>query len=328
MARILALVAAVGLVAGAVVLRGVIDGDDGPGDSASLGTIWCDPVLADACAAAADGAKVEPIEPGDGVARLSAPDSETTPPSMWVTAGDWPSTLAAIAPDAAVAFEAPSQVAATPLVVAAKGGNLELLDAACGTTVTWGCLADSAGKDATKLGGAASLGEFRLGHVVPPSSAGLVTLAGLAGTIAEGDAPPDRNDVTSQAFAGLLNRIESGDLGISSGSAIKRFTTTPGAASVLIAPQAEVAGPAKARGYELRPVEPEVGLVAVVSALSTPTDGDAVIPGGDAVAGFSERLGSELTESGWVDPTTVPFSGDADTDPGLRAALLQVWGAR
>ena len=58
MARILALVAAVGLVAGAVVLRGAIDGDDqgGKGGDTSLGAIWCDPLLAEACTAAARGA--------------------------------------------------------------------------------------------------------------------------------------------------------------------------------------------------------------------------------------------------------------------------------
>lgn len=334
MARILALVAAVGLVAGAVVLRGAIAGDDGAdGADGAPGVIWCDPLLGDACTAAAEGAgvgsQVKMIEPGDALDQLSDPDSQSPPPSIWATAGDWPATLAASDPNAEIpSFGPPALVASTPLVVAAKGPNLELLEAACPETVTWACLADSAGQDATELGGAAPLGEFRLGHVVPPSSAGLVTLAGLAGTIPDDDAPPDRADVTSQPFARLLDRIDSGDLGVASVSAIKKFTTTPGAASVLIAPEAEVTGPAKARGYQVRPVEPVVGLTAEVSALATSPNDDTAPPPGDAVADFAERLGSRLTEDGWVDPGTVSFAGDADTDPGLRAALLQVWNQR
>jgi hypothetical protein len=325
MARILALVAAVGLVAGAVVLRGAIDGrGDGPSAEPSLGVLWCDPLLADACAAAADGAEVKLIEPGDAFDRLSDLNSKDDPPALWVTAGDWSSMLAVANPNTEVpTFGTPAQVASTPLVVAAKGDNLKLLDVACPKTVTWNCLADATGKDATDLGGAAPLGEFRLGHVVPPSSAGLVTLAGLAGTIPDDDAPPDRDDVTSQAFGGLLGRIDSGELGVSSSSAVKKFTTTPGAASVLIAPEAEITGPATARGYEVRPVQPVVNLTAQVSARTTSPNDDAQPPSAEAVTDFTDRLGTGLTTAGWEPPS------DADpTDPGLLAALLESWNAQ
>jgi hypothetical protein len=264
------------------------------------------------------------IEPGEALTRLSEPDSQAPPPSMWVTAGDWPSILAAANNDTELpTFGTPAQVASTPLVVAAKGDNLKLLDVACPKTVTWNCLADATGKNATDLGGAAPLGEFRLGHVVPPSSAGLVTLAGLAGTIPDDDAPPDRDDVTSQAFGGLLGRIDSGELGVSSSSAVKKFTTTPGAASVLIAPEAEITGPATARGYEVRPVQPVVNLTAQVSARTTSPNDDAQPPSAEAVTDFTDRLGTGLTTAGWEPPS------DADpTDPGLLAALLESWNAQ
>ena len=79
-ARILALVAAVGLVAGAVALRGAIEGDDASaGDDARI-AIWCDPLLADACTSAADGAEVEMIEPGDAFKRLADPQNDGPAP--------------------------------------------------------------------------------------------------------------------------------------------------------------------------------------------------------------------------------------------------------
>ena len=179
-ARILALVAAVGLVAGAVALRGAIEGDDASaGDDARI-AIWCDPLLADACTSAADGAEVEMIEPGDAFKRLADPQNDGPAPSLWVTAGDWPAALAAANPNTEIpTFGAATPAASSPLVVAAKGANLALIDSACGQKVTWTCLAESAGRQATDLGGSAPLGEFRLGHVVPPSSLGLATLAAL-----------------------------------------------------------------------------------------------------------------------------------------------------
>ncbi|MEZ5380566.1 MAG: substrate-binding domain-containing protein [Microthrixaceae bacterium] len=316
-ARILALLAAVGLVAGAFAVRGMIDGDSGASGDGGLAAVWCDPLVGDACAAALPDSDVQAVEPGTALERLAGGE---TPPTVWVTAGNWPEVLAASgggedAPD----FGDAVAVAATPLAVAATGDNLALLDAHCGDEVTWDCLAEAAGQDATELGGSASLRDFRLGHVTPPTSSGLATLEALAGTIPEGDEAPTRDDVTSQPYARLLDRIEPGDVFTgSTENAIDQFLTRPGEASVFVGPEAALAPKAGARGAELRPVSPTVDLVAQVAPLAgsdAPDDG--------AVDDFANRLGSQLTEAGWNDP-----SGATAGSPGLEAAILEALADR
>ncbi len=323
-ARILALVAAVGLVAGAVALRGAIEGDDASaGDDARI-AIWCDPLLADACTSAADGAEVEMIEPGDAFKRLADPQNDGPAPSLWVTAGDWPAALAAANPNTEIpTFGAATPAASSPLVAAAKGANLALIDSACGQKVTWTCLAESAGRQATDLGGSAPLGEFRLGHVVPPSSLGLATLAALLPTVAADPDAPNRGDVDSQAYRGLLDRVDSGELGIATGAAVSKFLTQPGEASVFIGPEAALVTKAEARGFELVTVEPSAALTAQVAPLKRDPAGDGDAPSGDAVAGFADRLGDRLSADGWGEPTP-----EAGTDPGVLAALLDAWNDR
>ncbi|MCB1026173.1 MAG: hypothetical protein KDB24_00225 [Microthrixaceae bacterium] len=315
MARILALVAAVGLVAGAVVLRGALgQDDDGDGDTPA-GVIWCDPLLAEACNAAAEGAEVELIEPGEAFTRLSDPGAESAapPPSTWVTVGDWPAILATATSSAngeVATFGDPTPLASTPLVLAGNAANLERLTAEC-AEVTWGCLADVAGTGADELGGDPRLGEFRLGHVVPPSSTGLFTLDALVATIPDGGAP-SRTDVESQAFAGLLDRIDSGEFTGDTARAADQFLARPGEASVFVGPEALLDPKLGARDATLLPVAPTATLTAQLAPL---TDVDGV---GD----LAERLGAELTAAGWEPPT------DDGADAGLLAALLDTWGTR
>lgn len=329
MARILALVAAVGLIAGAVVLRGAVDGDDISSGDDPRGVIWCDPLLADACTNAADNAgaawaKVEVIEPGDAYEALASTKPEDAPPALWVTAGNWPAVLAAGNANAEIStFGEATPVASTPVVLAAKGANLALVDAACGADVSWSCLAEAAGRQATDLGGSAPLGEFRLGHVVPPSSLGLATLAALVRTVAADVDAPNLGDIDSQGYRGLLDRIDRGELGVATGPAASKFLTQPGEASVFLGPEAPLVVKAEARGFALRPVEPTEALTAQVAPLErSPTD-DARAPAADAVDEFADLLGTELTADGWDKPETA-----AGTDPGVLAALLEAWTDR
>ena len=329
MARILALVAAVGLVVGAVVLRGAIDGDDtSPGGDAD-GVIWCDPMLADACTKAAQNtesawAEVEVVEPGDAYEALARAEREDAPPSLWVTAGAWPAVLAAGNANAEIpTFDEATPVASTPVVLAAKGANLALVDAACGDSVSWGCLAEAAGRQATDLGGSVPLGEFRLGHVVPPSSLGLTTLAALLPTVSADAAAPNLGDIDSQGYRGLLDRIDSGELGVAAGPAASKFLTQPGEASVFVGPEAPLATKAQARGFTLRAVEPTESLTAQVAPLERSPADDTRAPAGAAVDEFADLLGAELTADGWNKPETA-----AATDPGVLAALLEAWTDR
>lgn len=320
MARILALVAALGLVAGAVVLRGAIADDDdnggGGGGSDSLGVIWCDPLLADACEAAADGADVELIEPGDALAQLGDAEAEpsTTPPSMWVTAGDWPGILAVTSDSDDVAtFGEATAVASTPLAVAGNKANLDQLATGCDADLAWSCLA-----------AAASENGFTFGHVTPPSSTGLLTLAALANTVSGDTEPFTLDDLRSQPFPALLKDIDSGT-GTFNGattSAIGKFVAAPALASVFVGPKATLEASTGARKVEVRPVEPVMNVTAHVAPLEVSPNGETPAPSDDTVSDFADSLGEELTGAGWDSPDA------GGTEPGLLAALLDQWNSR
>ena len=252
---------------------------------------------------------------GEAFTRLSDPGAESAapPPSTWVTVGDWPAILATATSSAngeVATFGDPTPLASTPLVLAGNAANLERLTAEC-AEVTWGCLADVAGTGADELGGDPRLGEFRLGHVVPPSSTGLFTLDALVATIPDGGAP-SRTDVESQAFAGLLDRIDSGEFTGDTARAADQFLARPGEASVFVGPEALLDPKLGARDATLLPVAPTATLTAQVAPVSDV----------DGAGDLAERLGAELTAAGWEPPT------DDGADPGLLAALLDTWGTR
>ncbi len=138
--RLLALIAAVALVVGAIVIRRTLDGDpvvELPDDGTEL---VCDRAIADACRAVF-GAEVRLEDPGDTLDRLASGTTSV----RWITERVWAENLAA-ARQRTADVSVSDPIAASPLVLVAVRGA----DTACGDVLTWACLAD--GADGATLG--------------------------------------------------------------------------------------------------------------------------------------------------------------------------------
>jgi hypothetical protein len=168
LARLLAVVGALALVAGAFVLRGALSGDDevtaGSGDRDPAGDapfrILCDDDLGDACAALADRAgvgSVEVVRAGEAVTRLTA---EELAYDAWLTLDPWPQILAvAGAPDRTPAVTDPLPVASAPLAVLVDPGSSD-----CAGPTTWACLSRPARPPVGIASLATAVGPLVLAH--------------------------------------------------------------------------------------------------------------------------------------------------------------------
>ena len=173
--RIVAVLAAVILIGGALLVRNAIDDDEadpgGPTPSIATGTtpdtatdaaaIICSTEVAAACAAidAAHPALDVSVEPaGRTLDRFGAlPDGSE--PTVWLTVAPFPAMVDALRTGAGLdPFGGTADVlAATPLVVATPtGGRAEVLATGCAGAPLWRCIGDHAGGPWTDIGGDAS----------------------------------------------------------------------------------------------------------------------------------------------------------------------------
>lgn len=183
-ARILALLAAVAMVVGAVAVRGAMD-DDEERTTTALRLV-CSTELAGVCDdLAADGrsdvrATVEAA--ADTAARLTAlGQGEDAGLDGWLVAGPWPAIVDearereakdALLDDGAV-------LARSPVVLAVRPDRAEVLRRHCdGGTVGWKCLGQVAGEPWSSLpGGRADWGPVKPGLPPVSTAAGLAVLA-------------------------------------------------------------------------------------------------------------------------------------------------------
>jgi hypothetical protein len=153
--RLLAIVAALGMIVGAYVYRygvpGGGGGDDGPdGDGgAAAGAVVCASELGPVCDAI-PGATVESA--GTTADRLlSVRNVGEAGVRAWLTPGPWPAmvdegrSLRSLSP----LFEEQTVLASTPLVALVKKGKAP---AGCGTAVTWACLGQAAQDPVNRIG--------------------------------------------------------------------------------------------------------------------------------------------------------------------------------
>jgi hypothetical protein len=282
--RVLAVLAAIGMIAGALWVRGRIDDDDGPGGGGGAGgspTLVCAPELAEACREVSDDVAVED-------AAATAQDlltAERFEGDGWATAGPWPAmvdTLRGSAGRPPLFGDGGEVVASSRMTLVAPPG----------VPADWRAVGEAVGA-----------GELRLGWRDPASGLGVLQVGAFAVGFFGG--PRFATNDFDAAFRSYLEGIqeeaaEDGDplerrlqQGVSFAEAVVSFTAEA---------DPMLASAAAGRVGDLAPTYPEP-VVAVEAVVAGDRAGD---------------IGTELQERGWDEPTPSGLPS-----AGVLAALWQ-----
>lgn len=296
MKRVLALLAAVALVAGAVLVRDRLDSGDGqqaaggPGPSVSAGVVACVDEVFEACRVATGG-RARSVSAGEAidllvVDPLAEEDAEVDAwvlPRYVVEAVDAQRARLGVAP----AFgEVSEPVAHTEVVPVVAADRIAPLEAACGRALDWACLADLAGRSWSDLG-APYPGPVRLGLDPPGSSATGLVAVGALGAAALGAVDPSQTE-TQAWFQDLeRNRLAEAPRGQRALAVLATRAGTYDVATALVAD-----------GRAVEASNPRV----VVAEPDPPATLDVVVAAGagrSVDTGLAEDVAAELGGSGW-----------------------------
>jgi hypothetical protein len=283
--RVLAVVLAVGMIAGALYVRGRIDDDDSGGDSSGgddNGQLVCDPVLAEACRAVHD----DVVEEDAATTAEELFTADRVEFDGWVTPGPWPAMVDALRSAAgrpALFGDGGEAVASSRLALVAPPEAPE----------GWKAVGEAAGA-----------GDLRLGWRDPATGLGVLQVGAFAVGFFDG---PDfaTNDFAEPGFTSYLEGIEreaaaTGEplerrlqQGVSFSDAVISFRAEAD-------PLLEDAAPGRREDLQSLYPEPVIAVEAVVA--------------GDG----ADDVGTELQERGWDEPVPSGLP-----NPGVLAALWQ-----
>jgi hypothetical protein len=351
--RFLAVLAAVGMVAAALLVRTLIDGG-GPSGANNAGdgssdttTIICGPDLRRFCEAlAAEDSSVRVMIEDEATTtdRLATAEAGGLDADAWFTVGP---AAAVLADDRSSAGLPPLELGGTspvlarsPAVLVAASDRAEALSGACLSGITWSCIGPFAGRPWTDVGGQATWGQVRPGLASPATGGGLTvwSQAVSSETVAV-DLPAlwARNDLDDPSVSAWFDNLaaQSRRAGPAASDPFSRFLVAPATFGVVGALEA-AAGPALQRAAgrsALSLIYPE----PVVTADVTLT-----VPNGSDPADVIDRLGGDridelLAAEGWRVPSqpTAPGVGGGpplpETSglpaPGALSYLQQRWEA-
>ncbi len=341
MSRVLALVAAVAMVAGAFILRDWLDaraessgstGSDGPDASETSAILACAAELGTVCerveeSGAVRGLTLRVEAAGDTVTALTA-DAEAGP-DLWLVPAPWPEVAAIARGTDPAEMDVSEVLARSPLVLVGFTERLEILETVCAGPVSWKCLGDHAGQPWSDLGlSDAGNAVLRPAHLDPTASAtGLLVLGSAVSSFA-GRTDLNRNDLDTEEFADWFTQLESAipEFTPASGSLITDMLTR-GPASYDIAGTTEAeanslletaaGGP---RPIEVRPSEPTA--TADVLLVAFDWEGGAE----DAVSRLGDPLRAALADNGWQVEDDPSLPEDAGLpSAGFLVALQERW---
>lgn len=310
LARLLAVVGALALVAAGFGLRAALSGDDdgstaaGPGSPSPGGgegrfRVLCDADLADACDALARLEGVGSLEVERVDDALSALAEDGAPYDAWLTLDPWPAIAAYLADPGAPAEVPLVEVASAPVAVLVDPATSE-----CEADPTWTCLARPARPPVTIPGRGSALGPLVLAHAA----------AGLVGRTDFG------TNAVGEAVRAQLADLRAGTRG--SARELLRQILLPGTSSAAIGPQAlaeQVADSAQGRPLDLTaaPLAP-VGTIGVVLAGVGPRGAEATRALAEVVTG--QTVADALAAEGWTGP---PARSAGLPDPDVVYALQE-----
>ena len=283
MSRVLAVVVAIGMIAGALYVRGRIDDDDSSGGAGGGGgSLLCAPELEEACREASDDVTVE--DAAASAQRLLTED--TLDQDGWATPGPWPAMVDALRSAAgrpALFGDGGEAVASSRLALVAPPEAPE----------GWRAVGEATGA-----------GDLRLGWRDPATGLGVLQVGAFAAGFFDG---PDfaTNDFAEPGFTSYLEGIER-EAAVTGEPLERRLQQGVSFSEAVISFQAEadplLEDAAPGRRGDLRPLYPEP-VIAV----------EAVVAGDGA-----DDVGTELQERGWDGPAPSGLP-----NPGVLAALWQ-----
>jgi hypothetical protein len=308
--RVLAVLAAVGMVTAAVILRQAMDDDDGGGgggDGAFV--VVCARDLAEACKALDGSVDVRSEDAADTAAALTG-GTAADDIDAWVTSTAWLEVVETRAPQA---LDEARAIATSPTVVATAPGRFEAITDLCSGADIWACLGDAAGSDWGDLGDGSNgqWRELKVGLTDPDSAVGLAVLASAASGFFASSTFAANDPQFGQFEAWLANL--AGPSASGDPDPARTLATRPGTYSAAGAVEA-VAARFDGRGVEsIAPDTPVPATIAIVE-----------LRRGDGMPG-TDRLRDALQDAGWA---------RADEDdlaptlkPGVMAALHSLWRA-
>jgi hypothetical protein len=225
MKRVLALIAAVAMVVGAIFLRSWLDdrddgdagGDDDPPTSDEELTLVCDPSLVDVCRTLEnerDDLVVEVADSSTAMARFTDAAFSTSddPVDGWLVPSPFPAMVEETrgrAGQGTVFDDIGPPLARSPLVITMWTERADALAPGCPDgRVGWRCIGDGAGQPWGDLGGSPSWGRLKPGFEPPDTSAiGLLVIGQASSDFFDGPSFAS-NDFDSGGFRGWLRNLE------------------------------------------------------------------------------------------------------------------------
>lgn len=209
LARLVAVVAAVAMVVGAVALRSRLDEDEER--SATVLRLACSTELAPACRelAAADGRLQVSVETAGTTAERVAGAAADTGFDGWLVAGPWPTFVAETRQRAGrdALLETGPVLARSPIGLLVWPDRAAVLTPRCGGTIDWRCLGEVAGTRWSDFGGPEPWGPVKPGHPPIETAEGLaVVAAATVGFFGRSDV--SRVDLGNDGYREWLARLE------------------------------------------------------------------------------------------------------------------------
>lgn len=345
MRRLLALLGALAMVGGALVVRGAIDDDKGSTDGRTH-VLLCATELSAVCAELARDGDLKVVEEPAGIttstlSTLADAERSGIEYDGWLTFARNAEIVVearertALAP---VLVDLEGPLARSPLVLAIWRDRERALAASCGGEVTWRCLGDVAGTPWQAIGGEAAWGDVKPGHADPETSGEGLAVIGQAAAQFFGRSNLSRDNYDNDAFFEWFARLERAvppDGGVGDDSPLVRMLTAGPAAFDVVATTEAEAGPRLAsasrdRRDRMRLLYPSP--VATVDVVFAPVIGHGIglldLLSGDAGraalahAGF--RVGGESRAKGVPATPALPTTSNLP-DAGALEALLQTW---
>jgi len=212
-ARILAILAAVAMVAGALVFRSRLDSSDEP--TGTTLRLVCATELEAVCDALSEqkDAKVETtIEPAATTAdRLTNLAPGRRPPlDAWLVTAPWPTIVEQARQRVArtPVLKTGRVLARSPVVLAVQAGRIAALSTQCKGQPGWRCIGEVAGKPWSELpAGRAEWGRVRPGHPAVSTAGGLAVMGAAASDFFE-RTDLSSEDLDTDGFRDWLARLE------------------------------------------------------------------------------------------------------------------------